>query len=167
MALRDAWPNGVSSSSVTCLTRSRCFTAAELLVSHLDMLRPGVGMLEGNDQRVGRTLADLSRRDTVIVIDFRRYDRWVLAASQQISRSGGFLVSCVDSPLSQLAELADLVFTVSAAGAGPFDSYVACLALVNALVEGVARRLTPAAATRLERIEANWHALGALLAEPR
>jgi len=138
----------------------------ELLVSHLDMLRPGVGMLEGNDQRIGRTLADLSSRDTVIVIDFRRYDRWVLAASQQISRSGGFLVSCIDSPLSPLAELADLVFTVSAAGVGPFDSYVACLGLVNALVAGVARQLTPAAATRLERIEANWHALGALLEKP-
>jgi DNA-binding MurR/RpiR family transcriptional regulator len=138
----------------------------ELLVSHLDMLRPGVGVLEGNDQRIGRTLADLSSRDTVVVIDFRRYDRWVLAASRQISRSGGFLVVCVDSPLSQLAELADLAFTMSAAGAGPFDSYVACLALVNALVAGVAQHLTPAAATRLERIEANWRALGALLEEP-
>jgi DNA-binding MurR/RpiR family transcriptional regulator len=139
----------------------------ELLVSHLDMLRPGVGMLAGNDQRIGRTLADLSDRDTVIVIDFRRYDRWVLAAARQVRESGGFLVSCVDSPLSRLAELADLVFTVSAAGTGPFDSYVACLSLVNALVAGVAGRLTPAAATRLERIEANWRALGALLEEPR
>ncbi len=75
-------------------------------------------------------------------------------------------MSCIDSPLSPLAELADLVFTVSAAGVGPFDSYVACLGLVNALVAGVARQLTPAAATRLERIEANWHALGALLEKP-
>lgn len=138
----------------------------ELLTSHLDMLRPGVAMLAGHDQRIGRTLADLSRRDTAIVLDFRRYDRWLLAASQQITNSGGFLISCVDSPLSQLAELADLAFTASAVGAGPFDSYVACLALVNALVAGVARQLAPAAATRLGRIEDNWRALGALVEEP-
>jgi len=137
----------------------------ELLARHLEMLRPGVGMLAGNEQRIGLMLADLSGRDTVIVIDFRRYDRWVLATSQQISRSGGFLVSCVDSPLCSLAELGDLVFTVSAAGTGPFDSYVAALALANALLAGVARELAPVAATRLNRIEANWRALGALIEE--
>jgi DNA-binding MurR/RpiR family transcriptional regulator len=137
----------------------------ELLARHLEMLRPGVGMLAGNAQRIGLMLADLSGRDTVIVIDFRRYDRWVLTTSQQISRSGGFLVSCVDSPLCSLAELGDLVFTVSAAGTGPFDSYVAALALANALLAGVARELAPAAATRLNRIEANWRALSALIEE--
>ncbi len=56
----------------------------ELLVSHLDMLRPGVGMLEGNDQRIGRTLADLSRRPRRVQ---RRSGRRVLASASRISQA--------------------------------------------------------------------------------
>lgn len=138
----------------------------ELLAAHLGLLRPGVGCIEGNAQQVGRTLADLSGRDTVVAIDFRRYDRWLLAAAQHISSLETFVVSCTDSPLSPLAGHAEIVFAVSAVGVGPFDSYIAAHALANALLAGVARQLTGAAAGRLERIEQNWRALDALAEEP-
>jgi len=135
----------------------------ELLADQLQMLRPDVGMLEGNAQRIGRTLADLGDSDTVVAIDFRRYDQWLLTTARHVRRSGGFLVGCSDSPLSPLAELADIAFTVSVEGVSPFDSYVAAVALAGALVAGVARRLTPTAKARLDRIETNWRALGALM----
>ncbi len=134
-----------------------------VVADQLQMLRPDVGMLEGNAQRIGRTLADLGDSDTVVAIDFRRYDQWLLTTARHVRRSGGFLVGCSDSPLSPLAELADIAFTVSVEGVSPFDSYVAAVALAGALVAGVARRLTPTAKARLDRIETNWRALGALM----
>jgi DNA-binding MurR/RpiR family transcriptional regulator len=56
-----------------------------------------------------------------------------------------------------------VAFTVAAEGAGPFDSHVGTLALVNALVAGVAGRLRRSATDRLDRLEAHWRATGALL----
>ena len=47
-----------------------------------------------------------------------------------------------------LALLADASFTVVAAGAGPFDSHVATLALLNAMVTAVADKLRSSATDR-------------------
>jgi DNA-binding MurR/RpiR family transcriptional regulator len=54
-------------------------------------------------------------------------------------------------------------FTVSAEGAGPFDSHVGTLTLANALVTGVAGRLRQSATPRLDAIEAAWRNAGALV----
>ena len=69
--------------------------------------------------------------------------------------------SCSPSPtaaLSPLATVAKASFAVSAVGAGPFDSHVGTLALVNALVTGVAARLRTSATDRLDRVESAWQA---------
>jgi DNA-binding MurR/RpiR family transcriptional regulator len=50
-----------------------------------------------------------------------------------------------------------------AASAGPFDSHVATLALLNAIVAAVADRLRTSATDRLDRIEAAWRSAGALI----
>jgi DNA-binding MurR/RpiR family transcriptional regulator len=47
-------------------------------------------------------------------------------------------------------------FVVSARGAGPFDSQVGTLALVQSLVTGVASRLRKSATERLDAIEEAW-----------
>jgi DNA-binding MurR/RpiR family transcriptional regulator len=52
---------------------------------------------------------------------------------------------------------------VSAEGAGPFDSHVGTLALVNALATGVAAHLRDSATDRLDRLEREWRDAGALL----
>jgi DNA-binding MurR/RpiR family transcriptional regulator len=72
-------------------------------------------------------------------------------------------VALTDSPLSPLAAVATVSFTVAAEGAGPFDSHVGTLALVNALVTGVAGRRRDSAARRLDRLEAAWRDSGALV----
>jgi hypothetical protein len=51
---------------------------------------------------------------------------------------------------------------VTAAGAGPFDSHVGTLALMNMLVAGAAIRLRGVATERLDRAEAAWRASNAL-----
>jgi DNA-binding MurR/RpiR family transcriptional regulator len=56
-----------------------------------------------------------------------------------------------------------VAFTVTAEGAGPFDSHVGTLALANALVTGVAERLKQPATDRLDRIEDSWQAADTLV----
>ena len=55
-----------------------------------------------------------------------------------------------------------MVFVVAAEGAGPFDSHVGTLALLNALATGVAVRLRRSATDRLDRVEAAWQKADAL-----
>lgn len=134
----------------------------DLLGDQLAMLRDGVIKVGGNDLRVGKLLASAGPDDTALVIDQRRYDRWVLNALGLVSRSGVYIISLSDSPLSPLADAASAAFTVSARGPGPFDSQVAALALGYALVAAVAALLASPGADRLDRLEDNWRALGAI-----
>jgi DNA-binding MurR/RpiR family transcriptional regulator len=134
----------------------------DLLADQLAMLRDGVTKVGGNDLHVGKLLASAGPGDTALVIDQRRYDRWVLNALRLVSRSGAYIISLSDSPLSPLAEASSAAFTVSARGPGPFDSQVASLALGYALTAAVAALLASPAAGRLDKVEDNWRILGAI-----
>ena len=134
----------------------------DLLTDQLAMLRDGVTNVGGNDLHVGKLLAAAGPGDTALVIDQRRYDRWVLNALKLIAGSGAYVISFSDSQLSPLADASKVAFTVSARGPGPFDSQVATLALGYALVAAVASLLAPSAVARLDSLEDNWRALAAL-----
>lgn len=133
------------------------------LAYELGMLRSGVVAMSGSDVGLARQVADLGGRDILIVIDLRRYERWVLRVAAQAKDTGAWVLALSDSALSPLADLADTTFVVHADGAGPFDSHVATLALASALVTGVAGELRTSATTRLDRIEAAWRTAGALV----
>ncbi len=134
----------------------------DLLADQLAMLRDGVTKVGGNDVHVGKLLASAGPDDTALVIDQRRYDRWVLSALGLVARSGVYIISFSDSPLSPLADNSAAAFTVSGRGPGPFDSQVAALAMGYALVAAVAALLASPAAARLDRLEDNWRALDAI-----
>jgi DNA-binding MurR/RpiR family transcriptional regulator len=140
-------------------------------------------MSAGTSTAPGGAAAAGARRSLVLVaIDLRRYERWVVEHTRRAAEgSGGSVASggaggvgdaggrradviaLTDSLLSPLAESATVAFTVQAEGAGPFDSHVGTLALVNALVTGVAGRLRRSAAPRLSAVEAAWRRSDALL----
>jgi len=138
---------------------------AHLLAQQLAMLRNGVILLEGSPVRVTAQLASAASGDVVVVIDLRRYDRWLVDAVDVAVDAGLAVVTLTDGPLSPFARDAAVGFTVAAEGVGPFDSHVGTLALVNALVAGVAVRLRADATVRLDRIEAAWRRAGALREE--
>jgi DNA-binding MurR/RpiR family transcriptional regulator len=130
----------------------------QLLGDDLAMLRRDVVVVAGGDVQAGRQLCDLGTHDCLVVVDFRRYERWVLDAARQARAGGSYLVALTDSTLSPLAELGDATFVVEAQGTGPFDSQAGTVALVNALVAGVAVRVQSGATERLDRVEGDWRA---------
>jgi DNA-binding MurR/RpiR family transcriptional regulator len=134
-----------------------------LFATNLSTLRDRVDLLGGPDVRVARQLAHLEAGDVVAAVDVRRYDRWLLDAVGLAVDWGAWLVAVTDSALSPLAQRATVTFVVSAGGAGPFDSHVGTLALLNALASGVAGRLRASATERLDRVETAWRLSGALV----
>jgi DNA-binding MurR/RpiR family transcriptional regulator len=134
-----------------------------VLADDLAMLRAGVELITDGDVQAARRLADVEPADVLVVCDCRRYERWVLQAAGRVRELGCYVVSLTDSTLSPLADLSDATFVVQAQGAGPFDSHVGTLALVNTLVAGVATKVQAPATARLDRIEAAWRDAASLI----
>jgi DNA-binding MurR/RpiR family transcriptional regulator len=135
---------------------------ATQFATDLGSLRPGVSTVHGSEVTVRRQLALATPCATLVVIDLRRYERWVLAAFEQGKGAGHTIVALTDGVLSPLAMGAHHSFAVSAASVSPFDSHVGTLALLDLLVGQAAERLRESAADRLERVESAWaegHAL--------
>lgn len=141
------------------------YGVAHVFASELGLLRPGVALVSGSPVGVARSLAVAAPTDVGLVIDLRRYERWVVEATDLLAGRGVALVAVTDSVLSPIAAAAGTTFVVSADGAGPFDSHVGTLAILNALVTGVAARLRRSATDRLDRVEEAWRDSGALLDE--
>lgn len=122
----------------------------------LSMLRPGVSTVAGNPVAVARQLATTVPGDAALVLDLRRYDRWLLDAVELSAARGARIVALTDSPVSPVALRSHVSLVIGADTPGPFDNYVGALSLLTALVTGVARRDQRSATTRLDQIEQAW-----------
>jgi DNA-binding MurR/RpiR family transcriptional regulator len=131
-------------------------------IGDLGQLRPGVRLLDGTEIDIVRTLALTEPAATVVVLDLRRYERWLLRAMRAAHERGAWTVAVTDSVLSPLASVAERSFVVSAASTGPFDSHVGTLALLNLLVVEVAAARRERATERLDAIEQAWRETDAL-----
>jgi len=139
---------------------------AAQFASQMRQLRPGVTLVGGTDVAVRQDLAVLADAATVIVIDLRRYEQWVLDAHRAVANRGIWSAGISDSMLSPVAAAADVALVVAAASPGPFDSYVGVLSLLNLVATDVAARLTESAISRLAAIEAAWGEHGSLTSGP-
>jgi DNA-binding MurR/RpiR family transcriptional regulator len=135
------------------------------LAGELGLVRSGVSEIVGGEVATARQLSRCGPEDVVVVIDVRRYDRLVVSAAAQARSAGASVIALTDSMLSPVATGALAVFTLAADGVGPFDSYVGALAIANVLVAEVAARLSDSATAHLDRVEAAWNDLGALVDE--
>jgi DNA-binding MurR/RpiR family transcriptional regulator len=135
---------------------------AATVADQLGQLRDGVEIVDGTPPRVAARVAVAGSSDAVLAVDVRRYDAWVVDAVTGLHEAGATIVAVTDGPLSPLVASATAWFAVTAEGPGPFDSHVGTLALLHALVAGVADRLRGSAAERLDLIESAWRSTGAL-----
>ncbi len=138
----------------------------QTLAVPLGELRAGVTLLSGSGVTAGRMLAGMRPGDSIVAIDVRRYEQWLVDLSRWAVAEGANLVALTDSPLSPLAFGASETFFIAAQGVGPFDSMTGGLALANAIVAGVAARLRASAVDRLDAIETAWTATSAIAVEP-
>jgi DNA-binding MurR/RpiR family transcriptional regulator len=95
-------------------------------------------------------LADLGRRDTVVVFDFRRYELETFEFARLARDRGGRLILITDPWLSPIADLADAVLPAQIDGPSPFEILTPTVALVETLATDVARRLGAAGTARLD-----------------
>ena len=135
---------------------------AQQFAVQLNQLRPDVALIGGSEVAVRRDLAVLDESTSVIVIDLRRYEQWVLEAHRAVHKRGIWSAGLTDSVLSPIASNSAVTFLVGAGSIGPFDSHVGTLALLNLIALDVATALRQSATERLGMVEAAWSEHGSL-----
>jgi DNA-binding MurR/RpiR family transcriptional regulator len=123
------------------------------LVFHLHQLRPGVQEVTAGTVPVYHQAADLGRSSVLVAFDFRRYERQTIDFCQQAAKQGARIILVTDPWLSPVAEVAQWVLPVEVDVPSPFDSSLAAMAVVEAMLAGTLARLGPAARARMERLE--------------
>lgn len=127
---------------------------AAMLQWHLHQIRPGVQLLTHDRSQLADRLVDFGKRDLVVVFDIRRYEIDVVQFAEAAAARGAQIVLFTDRWRSPVAQHAAIVFSVPVETVSPFDTMTPSLALMEALIAAVARKLGGSFAERMERIEA-------------
>ncbi len=131
---------------------------AGMLASHIVQFRSGVRDLGILSPPAFDTLADLGRKDVLVVFDYRRYQLDVVAYARQASARGVRIVLFTDPWLSPIADLAEATIVSPIEVASPYDTLATALAQAEALVAHIVSTLGDEATARIERLEEVRHA---------
>lgn len=118
---------------------------SHVLAEHLGALlrhfRPRVRNASVSSIDRAFTVADITRRDVLVVFDFRRYERGTLELAEAVHDRGARIILFTDPWLSPVADLAEVTITARVTGPAPFETLVPTLALVETIVASVANAL--------------------------
>lgn len=115
------------------------------------ILTPGIGDLP-------EQLLAIAPGDAAIAFSFRRYTRETVEIFASAKAAGASTIAISDSPLSPLAEHADLTLSLPVDFPAFFESRTATLSLINALVLGIALTRRRETLVALKRHEGAWSA---------
>ena len=126
---------------------------ARYLASQLHLLRPGIATVDSERTAAAQQLLDLRKGDVLIVFDYRRYQADTIEGARIAAEQGVNVVLFTDPWLSPASAFARQVIVTSVETVGPFDSFVGAIAVLEAVVVAVLRRLGPRAESRMKSLE--------------
>ncbi|MFH8394461.1 MurR/RpiR family transcriptional regulator [Streptomyces sp. NPDC018036] len=133
---------------------------AQYLGLHLMQLRDDVRFLP--ERAVERTavLAALTRRDVLVIFDYRRYEHDKLAIAQLAQECGGKVIVFTDTWLSPTASHAEVVFPSQVTTPSPYDSLVPTLAVIETVVAGLVTAMGNEAHQHMKHVEDTAQRIG-------
>lgn len=150
-----------AAAAVWIVSGETSLAGAHALRSGLSMIRPRVYLLDEHSAASG--LAGAGPDDLGVAIDFYRYRRSSVAATRALAGLGVPIAAVTDSPLSPLAEMADVLCQLAIPAVGPFDSSVPAVVVAELIVAEVAAISRGDAQDRIDRLEALWAETGTFL----
>jgi len=127
---------------------------AGMLAGYLAQLRDGVIDLGEVNSRAIDQLVDMSRTDTLILFDYRRYQNDTVRFGLQAARRGAHLVLFTDPWMSPLASKAELTLTCPVEAESPFDTMAPALAQIEAFTAHMLGAIDDDTRARIEDLEA-------------
>jgi DNA-binding MurR/RpiR family transcriptional regulator len=126
---------------------------ARYLAGQLNLLRPGVGVVDSERSVPAQQLIDLRKGDVLVVFDYRRYQADTIESARVAAAQGCNVVLFTDPWLSPASASARQVLVTNVDTVGPFDSLVGATAVVEAVVAAVLNRLGARAQARMQSLD--------------
>ncbi|MFP8961432.1 MurR/RpiR family transcriptional regulator [Streptomyces nanhaiensis] len=128
---------------------------AHYFALHLMQLRRGARLLPVGDVELASFLAEVDRRDVLVLFDYRRYEQATSDIARLARNSGAKIILFTDRWLSPVAGFADVVLSAAVEAPSSYDSLVPTLAVIETLVAELIRTgggITPSHLKHVERI---------------
>ncbi|MFI1161907.1 MurR/RpiR family transcriptional regulator [Streptomyces sioyaensis] len=135
---------------------------AQYLGLHLMQLRDDVRFLPDRDVERTAVLAALTRRDVLVIFDYRRYEDDKLAIAQLTQEHGGKVIVFTDTWLSPTSAHAEVVLPSQVAAPSPYDSLIPTLAVIETVVAGLITALGDEAHEHMQHGEDTARRIGLL-----
>lgn len=126
---------------------------------YLDIILGNTELIQSVEIMAER-LYQLDQTDVVIGISFARYSSSTIQIMAYAKERGATTIAITDNLLSPLIPYAAVSLTASSQIPSFFDSFVAPLSLINALVAFVGKKKTNEVNERLAKLEEMWEQLG-------
>lgn len=98
-------------------------------------------------------IADFTRKDVLVVYDFRRYQAETIAFCQVAKQRGVRIVLFTDMDLSPAADVANVVVPVTVETTSPTDTMAIAIAATDALLARLVKKLGASATKRMTLLE--------------
>ncbi|MFW2543108.1 MurR/RpiR family transcriptional regulator [Primorskyibacter sp. 2E107] len=134
------------------ITRSN----ANYFFNHLQIIRPGVSLLDASPSVWPQSLLDMNEHSTLVIFDIRRYEKQLERLSRLVVEQGGTIVLFTDQWGSPIETHAAHTFRSMVEAPSSWDSTLAINFLIEALVAGIQARSSSA-----DRIAALEEMIGA------
>lgn len=131
---------------------------AGMFAGYLLQFRPNVreiGVLSSQSLDI---LADLGRKDVLVVFDYRRYQLDVVSFARQAAARDVRIALFTDQWLSPVAEFAETTIVSPLEVASPYDTLAPAIAQMEALTAQILSTLGDEGRARIERLEEVRHA---------
>lgn len=116
----------------------------------LDRMRGETVLLTGDAAAVP-ALASLTAEDALLVFTFPPYASSTLRVTNQVKERGAAVVAITDTPISPVGQRVDVVLPTLSSGLSAQNSFVAAMAVANALLNAIIAR-SPEAMARYRKI---------------
>ncbi|MGY5036099.1 MurR/RpiR family transcriptional regulator [Streptomyces sp. 900116325] len=110
---------------------------AQYLGLHLMQLRDDVVFLPDRDVERTAVLAALTRRDVLVVFDYRRYEQDKVAMAELLQERGGKVILFTDTWLSPVTAHAEVVLPSRVTSPSPYDSLVPTMAVIETVIAAI------------------------------
>jgi DNA-binding MurR/RpiR family transcriptional regulator len=136
------------------ITRSN----ADYFYNHLQIIRPGVTLLSQSPNVWPQYLLDMNKRSVLILFDIRRYEKDLHRLAQLAHDRGSTIILLTDQWGSPIGKIADYCFNGLVEAPSSWDSTIALMFIVEALIAEIQNRRGDDSRERIEELEGMFSA---------
>lgn len=127
---------------------------ADYFFLHMQVIRPDVTHIQSISNAWPHYLLDVKKGDVIVIFDVRRYENSTLKLAEMAAGKGAEIVLLTDQWISPIAKFTNLVFASRIVVPSAWDSSIANLLFLEAMIAEVQGLIWPDTRRRMQELEA-------------